>query len=270
MSGPNSAQRSDAPADAVADFIRVRGDRPRWSGVAPALRPRTVDEGYRLQKAVHERLEASGTRRVGYKVGATSKAGQQYFGIDEPTYAGIFENTRMKSLADIMRAGLVEPSVECEVAVILGTDIDASADTLGPAMIADAISACHIACEIIDNRYGDPLAVGVPSLLVDDFFNAGFVLGADNPQWRTLDLRNLNGSIRIDGVTASGNSADILDALTSVQWLAKKLAQAGRRLRAGEIVLTGSIVVPTRLDPQARSLVLSIEGFRPLDLGAER
>ncbi len=252
--------------DAVEAFIRARDNRPRWRGVPPELRPRTLEEGYRLQKAVYARLEALGVKRAGYKVAAAAQAGQRFFGLHEPAYAGIFENTRMESLNDILAARLIEPALECEVAVVLGSDIDGANGQIEPERVAAGIAACHIACEIIDDRYGDPLAAGVPSLLVDDFFNAGFIIGPENPRWRTLDLAHLDGSIRIDDLVARGNSADILDAVTSVRWLAGKLAEVGTRLRAGEVILTGSLVTPMKLGAEPRAASLAIEGFEPLDL----
>ena len=81
-----------------------------------------------------------------------------------------------------------------------------------------------------------------------------------------MDLAHLDGSIRIDDLVARGNSADILDAVTSVRWLAGKLAEVGTRLRAGEVILTGSLVTPMKLGAEPRAASLAIEGFEPLDL----
>ncbi len=253
-------------ADAVAGFIALRAERPNWSGLPAALRPTTIEEGYALQRAIHARLATLGVTRVGYKIGSTSAANQGPFGLREPVYAGIFDDTRAETLAAALARPMLQPSLECEIVFVLHADIDGGESDLSDAGIAEAVGSCHIGCEIIDRRYDDPLAVGVPSLIADDFFHAGFVVGAANPTWRERDLRTLSGVIEIDGTRASGNAADTLDAFEATRWLARKLATVGTRLRAGETIFTGTLPAPTPITLPARSVTLSITGFAPLSL----
>lgn len=144
--------------------------------------------------------------------------------------------------------------------------MDGADPALSATAILDAVAACHIACEIIDGRYEAPMDIGVPTLLADDFFHAGFVLGAANPEWRKLDFGALEGSIEIDGVRTHGKAADTMDAVSAMLWLARKLAQSGTNLRAGEIVLTGSFTRPVPIALPARAVTLTITGFAPLAL----
>ena len=255
-------------ADVIASFLHARSDRPRWIPVSPEYRPQSIADGYRVQKAVHGAIEATGNRRVGYKVAAIAVPGQRSFGIDEPLYAGIFADNQAQSLQAALSVPLLEPSLECEIAFCLRSGIDGADPSLTRQGVAKAIGACHIACEIVDNRYGDPLAIGVPSLLADDFFHASFVLGIPNPNWQDLDLTKLNAAIEIDGAVVKANSANVLDALTSLHWLARKLSGAGLCLRAGDIVLSGSIVPPTRVTLPIKSASLSIAGFSQLTLAS--
>jgi 2-keto-4-pentenoate hydratase len=257
----------NAAADpaAVASFLEARAHRPRWTGVPDAHRPASIDDAYRVLRAVHEQIEARGDRRVGYKIGSVSAAGQQLYGLAEPVYAGMFESGRFASIFEALSAPLVTPMVECEIAFVL-------AEGIGPTWSAadglDAIARCHIACEIIDNRYGEPLSVGVPSLLADDFFHVGFVLGPENPDWKRLALGRLDAEVEVDGEHFRANSAEVLSATDALAWLADKLAQAGRSLEAGDIVLTGAIVPPVPIrSPPPQALSFSIEGFPPMDLG---
>jgi len=252
--------------ESVSAFVEARSAPPRWSCVPKNLRPATVDDGYRLQRAIHQRLGMRGISRVGYKIGSTSAAGQRVFGLSEPIYAGIFNTSRTDTLAAALARPLAEPSLECEIALCLCADIDGSDPGLSDSAIADAVGSCHIGCEIIDNRYGDPLSVGVPSLLADDFFHAGFVIGEAKQDWRERDLGTLEAAIEIDDVRVTGNARDVLAAVTALRWLVQKLATVGERLRAGETVLTGSITAPTRVKIPAPSVALSIEGFEPLVL----
>ncbi len=245
-------------------FLAARGVRPGWPMIADDLRPATIEDGYRLQHAVHDRVAASGDVRVGWKVGSTSAAGQRGFGLSEPVYAGLFASNRSPSLGEALSRPLTRPSLECEIAVVLRRGLDGSESDRS---IADAIGACHIACEIIDNRYGDPMGVGVPSLIADDFFQAGFVMGTENTAWRTQDLAAAEGYIDIDGERRTGSARDVLSAFDSLRWLAKALARNGLPLRPGEVVLTGTLVTPTPIALPARTVTLGITGFDPLPLG---
>jgi 2-keto-4-pentenoate hydratase len=260
---PHSPAEETLLDQAAEAFISARKQRPEWPGIPPALRPRTVNDGYRLQKRIHEKLDAKGVKRVGYKVAATTKMGQQPFGLAEPAYAGLFETSRCSVIDSILTANLAAPMLECEVALILGRELDGAVG-VSPEAAAAAVATCHIACELVDNRYGDPSATGAPSLIADDWFNVSFVLGSASPNWRALDLKNLHGTIQIDGIIATGHSANVPDAITSLCWLAGKLAQSGRKLDAGEIVMTGSVVPPTKFTPPVKSISLSLDGFEPM------
>lgn len=253
-------------ADAAAAFVTARASRPHWPGVATALCPTTITEAYQLQQAIHARLATEGVQRIGYKIGSTSPANQRPWGLNEPVYAGIFTDTQSDTLATALSRPLLHPSLECEVALQLAHDIDGKDPALSPTAILDAVEACHIACEIIDGRYEAPMSLGVPTLLADDFFHAGFVLGPAVPDWRKLDYRTLEGSVEIDGARTSGSAADTLDAISAMLWLARKLAESGNRLRAGDIVLTGSFTRPVPIALPARAIALTITGFAPLSL----
>jgi 2-keto-4-pentenoate hydratase len=253
--------------ESVQAFVQARGQRPGWADIAQRLRPATIEDGYRLQAAVHAQLVAGGDARVGWKVGSTSASGQRGFGLHEPVYAGLFASGRSASMAEALGRKLGRPSLECEIAVVLRDDIDGADPDLSDARVAGAIGACHMGCEIIDNRYGDPMAAGVPSLIADDFFQAGFVIGTENTGWRTQDLAVAEGFIDIDGQRGTGTVRDVLDVYESLKWLARALARCGGlTLRAGEIVLTGTLVTPTPVALPARAVSMGITGFEPLVL----
>ena len=180
--------------------------------------------------------------------------------------AGIFSDGRRATLADALSRQLHKPALECEIVFVLSREIDGADPALSATTIADAVAACHIGCEIIDRRYPDPAAVGIPALIADDFFHESFVVGSENQRWSGQDLAHVDASIEIDGNVIPGNAANVLSAFESVRWLAGKLAQLGTNLHAGDIVFTGAIVGPVDITLPARSVTLSIDGFQPLML----
>jgi 2-keto-4-pentenoate hydratase len=105
----------------------------------------------------------------------------------------------------------------------------------------------------------------VPSLVADDFFQVGFVIGAENVGWRTQDLEAAEGFIEIDGERRVGSARDVLNVFDSLRWLAGALARNWLSLRAGEIVLTGTLVTPTPVSLPARTVSMGITGFETLD-----
>jgi 2-keto-4-pentenoate hydratase len=249
--------------DDLAGLVEARKHRPRWHRFSEDRRPRDEDQAYRLQQQTHEALGRAGIRRVGYKIASISAEGQRSLGLSEPAYAGIYDLTRKASLREALELPFIAPSVECEIAFVIATELHPDGD-LSDDTLRAAIASAHLACEVVDNRYGKPLDVGIPTILTDDFFHAAFVLGAAQAGWQSLLQRDLPGAIEIDGTAIYGNTADAPGPFEALRWLVRKLASHGQRLGAGEIVLAGSLVKPTPVSLPARSVTISVEGFEPL------
>jgi 2-keto-4-pentenoate hydratase len=144
-----------------------------------------------------------------------------------------------------LRAGdFVRVGVECEIAVRLARDLPPSQAPFTADTVAQAIEAYLPAIEIVDDRYADWQTLGAPTLVADDFFAAGCVLGKPVARSAAPDLIELVGRAVINGVeVGQGTGADVLGhPHHALAWLANHLAAGGKGLRAGEIVLTGSLV----------------------------
>jgi 2-oxo-3-hexenedioate decarboxylase/2-keto-4-pentenoate hydratase len=116
--------------------------------------------------------------------------------------------------------------------------------------------------EIVDDRYVDYKSLDTPTLIADDFFDAGCVLGAEVGDWRRLDLAAAAGRTRINGVeVGSGRGADVMGhPFAALAWLANNLAQRGQAIRAGQFVFTGSVVETKWVNPGDR-VEMEIEGL---------
>jgi 2-keto-4-pentenoate hydratase len=148
------------------------------------------------------------------------------------------------SPASLRHGDFVRPGVECELAVRLAKPLAARPAPYGADEVADAVGACMPAIELVDDRYLDWRTTGTPTLIADDFFQAGIVLGRPAEDWRRLDLAALRGAMRINGeAVGEGSGADVMGhPFAALAWLANRLAAAGRPLAAGMVVMTGSIV----------------------------
>ncbi|MCS0494442.1 hypothetical protein NVS89_04980 [Ancylobacter sp. MQZ15Z-1] len=249
-----------------AGLVEVRTHRARWYRFPEDRRPPDEEAGYRVQREVHDALAQAGIRRVGYKIASIAADGQRALGLSEPAYAGIYDLTHKPSLDEALSLPLVAPSVECEIAFITSAELRAGDDLSDEALCA-AIGSAHLACEIVDNRYGQPLNVGIPTILTDDFFHSAFVLRAPRPGWQEVIGDDLAGLIEIDGEVVRGNTADALRPLEALRWLVGKLGSHGLTLGAGEIVLAGSLVKPTPIALPATSASIAVDGFGTLSLG---
>jgi 2-keto-4-pentenoate hydratase len=231
---------------AAARFI---ADRRLGRRALPALESaiRPVDEvrAYRVQDALHEMLTAAGLGRVaGHKIGCTTKVMQEFLGIPNPCAGGVFASTVWSSPAAVPHASFLHVGVECEIVVRLGADLDPVHAPFTAEGVSHAIEALMAGMEIVDDRYVDYKALDTPTLIADDFFDAGCVLGAPVLDWRKLDIPSLVGTTRINGLEVGrGRGADVMGhPFNALAWLANALAQRGRSLRAGEFVFTGSVV----------------------------
>lgn len=106
----------------------------------------------------------------------------------------------------------------------------------------------------------------MPTLIADEFHHAAFVLGPPQPSGATLLTSDREGSIEIDGECWLGSTTTGVRPLDALRWLSTALTENGRRLMAGDIVLTGTLMPPVPVALPARSVVLWIEGFGTLTL----
>ncbi|MDB5608296.1 MAG: hydratase [Bradyrhizobium sp.] len=230
---------------AAAQVIATaRRNRMRVQAFAPDAAPRDEAEGYQVQRAVHDLLLPQFGATVGYKIGCTSAVMQQYLNIPHPCGGGVFAKGVHDSGVSLRHGDFVRVGVECEIAVRLGRDLPPSAAPFTAESVAQAIEAYHPAIEIVDERYVDWQTIGAPTLVADDFYAAGCVLGKPVARSAAPDLLEVVGRAIINGAEVSrGTGADVLGhPHNPLAWLANHLADEGRGLRAGQIVLTGSLV----------------------------
>jgi 2-keto-4-pentenoate hydratase len=230
-----------AAAEAIADARR--NTRP-LNSLGPDVAPKDEAEGYRIQRAVHDLLLPYFGAMVGYKIGCTSAVMQQYLDIPHPCGGGVFAAGVHDSGAALRAGDFVRVGVECEIAVRLGRDLEPSQAPFTADAVAQAIDAYLPAMEIVDDRYVKWETMGAPTLVADDFFAAGCVLGSPVARTAAPDLLDVIGRAVIDGnEVGRGTGADVLGhPHNALAWLANHLAASGNGLRAGQIVLTGSLV----------------------------
>jgi len=209
-----------------------------------ACYPATVADGYAVQRTLHEIIAKNAMgHRKGYKIGCTSEVMQDYLGIDHPCAGGILDKAVYEGHADLSLNAFHKPGVECEIAVQLSSDVAANHAHTADS-VAGHVGAVMIAMEIVDNRYTDFHGLGAATLIADDFFGAGCVLGEPIEDWQGIDLTTVEGGLTVNGEhRGTGSGAAIMgEPLAALAWLASMATQTGETLKAGEFVLLGTIV----------------------------
>jgi len=209
-----------------------------------AMQPRNEVEGYALQRGVGELLSFYLGPLAGYKIGCTTPVMQKFLEIPNPCAGEVFRSTVVKNVAVVPRTGFVKVGIECEIAVVLACDLS-DPDLVGDAeWLSRAVGGVMASLEIVDDRYEDYRTIGVPTLIADNFFDCGCVLGAPLQKWRNLDLRSLRGTTKINGRLVGEGQGDLImgDPLNALTWLAKSLLSRGQYIRKGQFVTLGSVV----------------------------
>jgi 2-oxo-3-hexenedioate decarboxylase/2-keto-4-pentenoate hydratase len=247
----------DKMLEAAKAIAAARRDRRPLQALEPDVAPRDEAEGYRIQDAVHAVLSADVGPLVGYKIGCTSAVMQRYLGIPHPCGGGVFAKGVHGSGVSLRHGDYVRVGVECEIAVRLARDLTQTGTAFTADTVAPAIDAYHPAIEIVDDRYADWRSIGAATLVADDFFAAGCVLGKPVSRAAAPDLLSVVGRATINGVEAGrGTGADVLGhPHAALAWLANHLAAQRKNLRAGQIVLTGSLVQTVWLNAGDRVLM---------------
>jgi len=258
----------DRISEAAKAVVAARLSTTALSPLPASVRPQDIAEGYKVQNAVHEMLaETEWGRVVGYKIGCTTSVMQQYLKIAHPCAGGLFSGRIHSSGAHLNHAGYFRPGIECEIAVRLGRDLSPADAPFTADMVAEAVEGYRPAIEVVDERYADWPQTEAPTLIADDFFAAGCVLGAPTARGALADLAHLTGQTLINGVEAArGVGADVMGhPHNALAWLANTLVGRGKALRAGQIVLTGSLVQTQWPAPQDE-VVVTIAGLGTVSL----
>jgi 2-keto-4-pentenoate hydratase len=206
-----------------------------------------IGEAYAVQAALVElELAHLDVGVAGYKIGLTSPRMQALLDINSPIAGVVFGNRIHRNNITISRRDYMNLGIECEIAVRLGRDLSPQSEHFDFTSVADAVDAVCPAFELVDDRSADYSITDIGSLIADNSWNAGVVLG----EWRTRwsDLDKLEGTVSRNGaILDRGRGADVLGhPFIALQWLANHLRIGTRGLKSGDIIATGSIV-PTRV-----------------------
>lgn len=218
------------------------------------LRPADEGAAYEIQDELHRQLTAAGYGVTsGHKIGCTTSVMQAYLGINSPCAGQVFAPTVYMHRGVFHAPESGRLGVECELAVTLATDLPPRSSPYSPTEVSTAIDSCRAAIEVVADRYVDYSRLETPTLIADDFFNAGAVLGAPHNDFDPDRLPEVAAMMLIDGQEVGrGAGTNVMShPLNALAWLANNLSGRGITLKAGEFVLLGSLVQTEWVTPPA-------------------
>jgi 2-keto-4-pentenoate hydratase len=215
---------------------------------------------YAVQRNLVELFNPEGIAPAGYKIGLTSARMQKMCGVDSPLAGVVLANRVYASGVELMRGNYGRLGLEFEIGVVLQRDLPASCAPFDTEAIARATGGICAAVEVVDDRCADYRTLDACSIIADNAWNAGAVLGRFTSPW--LDLAEIEGIVRLNGSDVDrGMGRDVLGhPFVPLTWLANHLAASGEGLKTGQIVLTGSLV-PTRLPAAGQYYEFELKGI---------
>jgi 2-oxo-hept-3-ene-1,7-dioate hydratase len=238
--------------------------------ISSAFPNAVLEDAYRVQDMLIDMHYTAGRSRIGWKIGLTSRAMQQALGITTPDSGILLDNMLYQSGDTVAKDRFIQPRIEAEIAFVMRADIAGAGHSREDVIAATA----HVApcLEILDTRIlrADPVT-GKARIIVDtvsdNAANAGIVMGDKTHAFDAHDLRWVGAIVAWDGVVEeTGLGAGVLnDPVTGIIWLLDRLAQFGKGLQAGEVVLSGSFIRPVEA-PSGSTFAADFGDFGRVDL----
>jgi 2-keto-4-pentenoate hydratase len=205
-------------------------------------RPATIPDAYDIQERYVALLRDRLGNDAGYKVGLTSAPMQTFCRIDHPIAGVVLAKRVYRSGVTVRRSDFGRLGLEFEIAARIKSDVPLTDVPWTAELIGPHIDGVCAAIELVDDRSADYTSLDVLSLIADNSWNGGIVLSEFAMKWP--DLADVLGRATKNKVAlGEGHGRDILGhPFSSVGWLATQLASRGVRLKAGQVVMTGSVM----------------------------
>ena len=203
----------------------------------------TIDDSYYISlRMLENRLEKNGEKVVGKKIGVTSKVVQEMLGVHRPDFGFLTNTMEYPNGADVKIADcMIQPRAEAEIGFRLKKDL------IGPGVteqdVLDATDYIMPCFEIVDSRI-ENWKIKIQDTIADNASCGVYALGVEQVDPNTVDLPNLKVKVYKNGEFLSEGMGSAVqgDPLTAVAWLANTLGEYGIPFKAGEVILSGSLV----------------------------
>ena len=231
-------------AAAARHIAEAHKSGARYENLPDQLAPTTVADAYAAQEELRKLWTPIHGPVAGLKIATTTKVMQALMGIDHPCGGMIYKNRIHSNGVTLKLADYMHVVLEAELAVRISRTLVKTAVPYTAATVREAVAEAMPAFELIEDRNAHYKSTKAYSLIADNAWNAGIVLGSGVAVPPSMELNGLKGRLSIEG---AGKSADVREGLTddpmgALAWVANLAADRGRPLEAGQVVITGSVI----------------------------
>ena len=206
-------------------------------------------DAYAIQNAIYRAKLEQGRSVIGWKIGLTSKAMRYALNIDIPDSGILFDDMAFEHGDTVPEGRFIQPRIEAEIAFVIkapigGTDVTRDEVMAAIDYVAPSIEILDTRIKRVDPETGDTRKIF--DTISDNAANAGIVLGREKHAVDAFDLRWVGAITSRNGeVEETGLGAGVLnDPVESVVWLARRMAEYGRSIEPGQVILSGSFIRP--------------------------
>ena len=229
-----------AAAKTLSDHWRAG---TKLTNLDASMRPRDRAEGYAVQAALAKQTNSP---LFGWKIAATSEAGQKHINVGGPLAGRIFTQTVVADGGTASMKGNEMRVGEAEFAFRFARDLPPRTNPYSVQEVLDAVGTLHPAIEIPDSRFADFVSAGEAQLIADNACAHLFVLGdPTGADWRSRDLIEERPVVTLRGEKHAGHGKNVLgDPRVALAWCVNELSALGITLREGEVITTGTCCTP--------------------------
>ncbi len=235
----------------------ARRARQNYANLPDSLKPASLLEAYAAQEAYWRLAEPVYGVVAGVKVATTTKVMQQLMGITHPCGGAIFAKTIHMSPARISKADFVNLRVESEIALKLAADMPAGKAPWSAQSVVPYVAGAMAAYELIEDRNAVYAQAQASSMIVENCWNGGVVLGPMKAV-QPSQIIGVQGWQTLNGEPAAQGKAE--DPYATLAWLANLLAERKLDLKAGMVIITGSVIATFSVSPGDRA-VFTVDGL---------
>jgi 2-keto-4-pentenoate hydratase len=252
------------PAAAARFIADAHARRQKYENLSGLLEPPTIADAYAVQEALRSLWEPIHGPVAGLKIAVTTKVMQELMGIDHPCGGMIYAKNVHSSPYTLHMGRHMHVVAEFELAVRVGRTLARKATPWTPAEVRAEITEVMPAFELIEDRNAVYRETRPTTLIADNAWNAGIVLGKPISVPKSKELNGLAGRLRMPSGVREGRTDDPMGALA---WCVNLAADRGRPLEAGQVVITGS-VIPTLPIAVGETFVFELEGLGSVEMTA--
>ena len=225
----------------IAQFmLDQHNSKQNFRNLPETLMPKDFDEAYRIQQVFQKNSDRG--ELGGFKIALASKIQQELCGIDHPIAGGIFANEINSSPSTFELSNFHGLGLEFEIAVKLSDDLKPEMGPFNKDNIREFIKSLSPAFELIIDRNADYSNINPLSMITDNAWCSGKVMGTELPNWDTLNLDTIKSKLFWNDEIPQDAMIKDANPLESLSWVANLLLSHGRTIPKGSVIITGSVI----------------------------